>query len=291
MSQFYTIKELESLSGVKAHTIRIWEKRYELVQPHRTDTNLRRYDTDQLKKILNVALLLRNGHKVSKVAEYSPEDLKKAIGSLNDENKFDLGIQNQIQLLINAMISYDEVAFEKVFSTSILRYGLTDTFVKVLYPFMNQVGMMWCTDDVDPCQEHFVSNQVRQKLFCAIDGIIPEIKTEETWLLFLPDDEYHELGLLMSYFLIRSTGKRVIYLGQNVPVNDLDKAVSGGGATKLLSFLVRARDLSYYQEFQQSMMERFPDQEIHLACHSMIPLQSQANCKMLHSVNDLLDIL
>jgi len=270
MSQFYTIRDLESLSGIKAHTIRIWEKRYELLIPDRTDTNIRRYDTEQLRKVLNVALLLQNGHKISKVSEMSDAEIASHICTVSSSSEItDQLVENQINQLTTAMITFDERLFDKLFSTIILRLGLHDAFVKILYPFLEKVGVLWCVGEVNPAMEHFITNLVKQKLFCAIDGLIPDESIKETWLLFLPSGEFHEIGLLLSSFLVRSSGKRSIYLGQDVPFESLASTITEVKPDHLLTFFVRYGSENEQVQYQQNLLDRFPGQKIHVAADPM----------------------
>lgn len=217
----YSIKDLETLTGIKAHTIRIWEKRYHLVSPQRTESNIRYYDDEDLKKLLNVSILNRYGIKISKIAELSNNELSDKILQLSrQENDF----ESQIESLIIAMIELDEFKFEKILTTSVIRFGFEDTIFKILYPLFEKIGLLWQTGTINPAQEHFISNLIKQKLMVAIDSI-PYHKNngQETFLLFLPEWELHELGLLIYYYFLKKNHHRVIYLGQAVPEKDIHK--------------------------------------------------------------------
>ncbi|MBL0104802.1 MAG: MerR family transcriptional regulator [Bacteroidetes bacterium] len=215
----YSIKDIELLTGIKAHTLRIWEQRYNIPAPKRTETNIRFYDDDDLKLLLNISLLNRNGHKISEIVSLSQKeisDLAVNYSLLSNKNPV------QIQTLINAMIEMDEAAFERVLSTCILQSGLENTMMEIVFPFMNAVGVLWQTGTVVPAYEHFSTNIIRQKLIMAIDGQpIRNQSSVKKFLLFLPEGEWHELGLLFANYLIRSSGNHSIYLGQNVPIADL----------------------------------------------------------------------
>ena len=218
----YSIKDLEKLSRVKAHTIRIWEKRYALLTPKRTDTNIRFYSDDDLKKILNVSLLNGHGFKISKIAQFDDEQINEKVLELESSSV----MVNQIESLILAMTDLDEDRFEKVISNCILRLGFEDTMIDVIHPFLKQIGILWLTDKVQPGQEHFMSNLIRQKLVVAIDSHAADLKPDhKTFMLFLPEGELHEMGLLFASYLIRKHGHQVVYLGQSVPFEDL-KAVN-----------------------------------------------------------------
>jgi DNA-binding transcriptional MerR regulator len=213
----YSIKDLEQLSGIKAHTLRIWEQRYNLLSPKRTDTNIRFYDDEDLKLILNVAMLNSHGIKISKIAAMNGSEISEEIIRLTDQS---VDYNDQIQALTICMIEMDEERFEKILSTNIIKLGFEDTLLKVVYPFLTKIGILWLTGAISPAQEHFISNLIRQKLIVAIDGEVGNSQGK-TFMLFLPEGELHEISLLFSSYLIKKHGHRVIYLGQNTPTADL----------------------------------------------------------------------
>jgi DNA-binding transcriptional MerR regulator len=218
----YSIKELEQLSGIKAHTIRIWEKRHRLIEPSRTATNIRFYSDEDLKKIINVSVLNNNGIKISKIADMSQEEMNRKVLEISEiKNDATLNIDH----LVIAMVDMDEEMFEKILNNFILRYGFEKTVIEIIYPFLQKIGVLWQTKNITPAHEHFISNLVRQKIIVAIDGLPLPPKTARKIVLFLPEGEMHELGLLFYHFLTRKEGYRTYYLGQNVPHDDLIKVV------------------------------------------------------------------
>lgn len=214
----YSIKELEQLSGIKAHTIRIWEKRYKIIEPSRTATNIRFYSDLDLKKIINVSLLNTFGIKISKIADMSLDDVNKKVLEIS-ELQNDKGIH--IDQMVIAMIDMEEELFEKILNNLILRFGFEKTITEIVYPFLEKIGILWQTQNITPAHEHFISNLIRQKIIVAIDGLPIPPKSAKKILIFLPEGEMHELGLLFYHFLIRKAGYRTYYLGQNVPHDDL----------------------------------------------------------------------
>ena len=214
----YSIKELEQLSGIKAHTIRIWEKRHKIIEPSRTATNIRYYSDLDLKKIINVSLLNTYGIKISKIADMSLDDVNKKVLEIS-ELQNDKGVH--IDQMVIAMIDMEEELFEKILNNLILRFGFEKTITEIIYPFLEKIGILWQTQNITPAHEHFISNLIRQKIIVAIDGLPIPPKTSKKILLFLPEGEMHELGLLFYHFLIRKSGYRTYYLGQNVPHEDL----------------------------------------------------------------------
>ncbi len=219
MSTQYAIKDLERLSGIKAHTLRIWEQRYGILKPERTDTNIRFYSSEDLKHILNVSLLNNNGFKISKIAKLPAEEIiKQAQSIFNNYSKE----SDQIDNLTLCMMEMNEPKFEKIISNCIIHFGFENTVEKVIFPFMRQIGNMWQIGVVNPAQEHFISNLVRQKIIVGIDGLFSEpLANPKTFLLYLPENELHELGLLYCNFLIKAKGHKCLYLGQSVNLTDL----------------------------------------------------------------------
>ncbi len=215
----YSIADLENLTGIKAHTIRIWEKRYNVIEPSRTPTNIRYYSNDDMRKLINIAALLNAGMKISKISKLTSDELKAEINKrLGAGTEEDVIAESYISQLINAGLEFNEPSFDKLFSSSILKYGIKDAYIKVLIPILNRIGLLWSTESLNPAQEHFISNLVKQKLYSAIDALPPAEGDQKPIVLFLPDFEDHEIGLLMSNFILRQAGRKVIYLGQKVPL-------------------------------------------------------------------------
>jgi len=229
----YSIKDIERLTGVKAHTLRIWEKRYNLLEPTRTDTNIRYYSDNDLKKLLNIVTLNKSGYKISKIAELSQEVIFKKVIDLTESAR---DVRVFLEGLTIAMVEVDEERFEKVLNSAILKFGFEDTMVSIIYPFFKRIGVMWLTGTVSPGQEHFISNLLRQKLIVAIDGQFEPLKREhKKFLLYLPEGELHELGLLFYSYLIKSKGHKVIYLGQSVPLDDVIQIAERNSIDYLMS--------------------------------------------------------
>ncbi len=213
----YSIKDLERLSGIQAHTIRIWEKRYKLISPERTDTNIRVYSDNDLKRLLNIAMLNKNGLKISKIAHLSENDLNSRIIKLSEDYS---NAGNQIENLILTMVQLDEVKFENLFNSVIDQIGFEDTIVNVIYPFLSKIGVLWQTGNINPAQEHFISNIIRRKILVAIDKLEIPVSGKK-FILFLPEGEFHEISLLFFAYLVKKHGFYAIYLGQSVPFADV----------------------------------------------------------------------
>lgn len=214
----YSIKELEELSGIRAHTIRIWEKRYAILSPDRTSTNIRLYSDEDLKKVITVSLLNQNGLKISKIAKLTSEELSKRISQLSESQ---VTPAFHIDRLVMAMVDLDEEKFESTLGELIERFGFEPAILRIVYPFLEKIGILWLTDNITPLQEHFISNLLRQKILVAIDQLPLAPRTAPKVLLFLPPDEMHELGLLFNYYLVKKDGFRGYYMGQRVPDADV----------------------------------------------------------------------
>ena len=218
----FTIKELESLSGIKAHTIRIWEQRYKFLQPSRTSTNIRRYNNEELKTLLTVALLNKYGYKISRIDEMQPGQRTEAVLRLQQPDALDEHVINE---LIGYMIDLKSSEFEKLLTDCITQYGIEKTITGIIFLFLERVGILWQTNRLRPVQEHIVSAIIRQKIIHAIDGLPLTTFSSPLFILFLPEDEHHELGLLYVYYLLRKRGLATIYLGANVPLKDVEYIV------------------------------------------------------------------
>ncbi len=218
----YSIKDLETLSGIKAHTLRIWEQRYNIISPKRTDTNIRFYDDDDLKRILNISLLNQNGFKISKIAGMSTKEINDQVFSISSDA---LKYPEQVQALVLSMIDIDEERFDKIVTKCVMQFGLETTMIHIIYPFLNKVGVLWQIGTINPYQEHFISSLIRQKIIVAIDTIDHDFKSNsKRFLLYLPETELHEIGLLFATYILKSRGFRVFYFGQTLPYPEFQEA-------------------------------------------------------------------
>ncbi len=256
----YSIKDIERISGIKAHTLRIWEKRYGIIEPSRTDTNIRYYSNDELKKILNIAILNNYGIKISKIVGLSAEELHLKVLEISSE-EVEEGLQ--IESLVIAMVEVDESRFEKILANCTLRLGFEQTVLNIIYPFFRKVGILWQAGAINPAQEHFISNLIRQKLIVAIDSQGMMVKENaKRFLLFLPEGELHELGLLFYSYLIQKAGHKVIYLGQSVPLSDVVKVNSQNPADFILTSSLSINATDNLNKLLKEVLDLFPSTPI-----------------------------
>lgn len=214
----YSIRELEKLSGIKAHTIRIWEKRYNIVEPQRTQTNIRFYSDEDLKRIINVSLLTNHGYRISTVADMSDDELNSKVNQLSETNN---QLDIHIDTLISAMLDLDEEMMEQKFQSLENKFGFERTMTEIIYPFLEKIGVLWQTGNITPAHEHFMSNLIRQKVIVSIAALPMPSKNTLRAILFLPENELHEIALLFYHYLVKKHGIRTYYLGQSVPHKDL----------------------------------------------------------------------
>lgn len=218
----YSIRDLEKLTGIKKHTIRIWEQRYRIISPRRTDTNIRYYTDEDLRLLFNVALLNRNGYKISKLAKMQPQEIASVVSNISEQNNSQSG---QIDTLTLAMLNLDEATFERIFHNHTHEFGFESTMAELIYPLLENLKALWITRSVSPAHEKFISHLIRRKLQRAIDEC--ELNTSrdaQIFFLYLPEGEAQELTLLFMHYLLRSRHHRVVYLGSGTSLSDLRDA-------------------------------------------------------------------
>lgn len=216
----FSIKDLENLSGIKAHTIRIWEKRYNILQPMRSDTNIRNYDLQSLQKLLNVVLLNDYGYKISRIAEHSSEKIELLVREIISEKSTKNHAINAFKM---AMINFDQALFFNTYNNLLSEKSFRDVFYEVVIPLMQEIGLLWQAGTITPAQEHFISFLIKQKLLLNTEKlqILEPTRTDKVFVLYLPENEIHELGLMYLNYEILLNGYKTIYLGESVPIDSL----------------------------------------------------------------------
>ncbi|WP_340074468.1 MerR family transcriptional regulator [Leptobacterium sp. I13] len=216
----FSIKDLENLSGIKAHTIRIWEKRYNILTPSRTDSNIRYYDVKSLQKLLNVTLLYNAGVKISKIAKYDKHELQSKVREHVSKNE---NPDHSVALLKMAMLNFDQSLFEQTYNQLVADTSFRTVFLEVFVPILHNIGLQWQSDAIIPAHERFITNLIMQKLHVNIERAqkIAPVHTDKTYVLYLPVNETHELGLLYIHYELLVKGYRSIYLGPSVPIDNL----------------------------------------------------------------------
>jgi DNA-binding transcriptional MerR regulator len=254
----YSISDLERLSGIRAHTIRIWERRYNLFSPDRSDTNIRNYSDSDLRKILNISILSNHGYKISKIAGMPEMEINETVSGIsgNDQNSL-------IQELIGFMVILDEDQFTERLDEAIQAIGMEKTMLEIVYPFMEKIGILWMTGSISPAQEHFISNLIRQKLIAGIDKLKTKRNPDRpTFLLYLPEHELHEIGILLFHYVLSARKFNVIYLGQSVPYEDLASVSEVRPAQYVLTSVISPLYGVEINKYFETLCKDFPRKHI-----------------------------
>jgi MerR family transcriptional regulator, light-induced transcriptional regulator len=287
----YSISDLEKLSGIKSHTIRIWEQRYGILRPKRTDTNIRFYEDDDLQRLLNVALLNRHGFRISKIAEMSKEDMQEQVSSVSNL-KFD--IDAQLDVLTLSVIEMDEVKFSRIFDNHVDQIGFERTMMEVVYPFMEKLSLLWLTGSIKPVQENFITQLIRNKLIAAIEKepLASDRKTTK-FILYLPKDEQQELSILFMQYLIKKRGFQVVNLGANLALVDLKDACQIHQPDYVFTVLSETFNREPVQRYLSNLQAAVPDSHLLLTGYLMASQtpSNLGNATILPSLDDALTFL
>jgi len=287
----YSIKDLEKLSGVKAHTLRIWEKRYGIIQPKRTETNIRYYLDDDLKHILNITFLNRKGMKISKIASLGKEDIAHKVAEYTE---VDAEFENQLDGLTLSLLELNEYQFDKIIETNIKQKGFKDTMLEVIYPLLDKLSTMWMTGSINSSHERFVSNIIRRKTISAIDRLeITRDKSAKKFLIYLPEDENHELSLLFLHFLIKEKNFGVINLGLNIGLLELQDAYAISNPNYLFTIINDSFSEKPLQPYINSLEKEFNNSTILLTGIQLITqkIKTNKNGLILSSLSEVIQYL
>ena len=256
IKQNFSIKDLEHLSGVKAHTIRIWEKRYNILNPDRTDTNIRTYDISNLQKILNVTFLNSHGYKISRIAKLSEQEIRSMVknvaASSSEENR-------AIASFKIAMINFDQVLFNNTYNKLLESRNFREIFHHTFLPLLDEIGLLWQTDTINPVHEHFLTSLIKQKLYLNIALLENEnsYKDDDLYVLFLPENEIHDLGLLFLNYELNFYKRNTIFLGPSLPINNMKYLLEIHPNPRFISYLtVFPREVSeFIEEFEAELCQ------------------------------------
>jgi DNA-binding transcriptional MerR regulator len=283
----FSIRDIENLTGVKAHTIRIWEQRYGILQPKRTPTNIRYYDADDLKLALRITLLNDYGYKISRIHQMKADEMSNIIGQINDKGF-------RLQLLVNELIeltlSLDTDSFEQVLDKYIESAGIEEAVETLIFGYLEKLGFMWLAERLFPAQEHLVSNIVYRKIALAIDKLPYTTDVNApVYMLFLPEGEVHELGLLYVYYMVRKAKKRPIYLGPNTPLKDAQMVYDVRKPAYVYVHLTSVAGDFETNKYLAKISEMFTESTVYVSgrmlTHSTV--SEYPNIKYLHSLKDV----
>ncbi|WP_231424331.1 MULTISPECIES: MerR family transcriptional regulator [Pedobacter] len=261
----YTISDLEQLSGIHSHTIRIWEQRYNALKPMRSQGNTRLYDDSQLVKLLNIVSLNQSGLKISKICSLSNKAIEDLLDQKFDHQTNDELAEFYVSRLIKFGLEFNDLAFNNLLNDCIEILGVDKTYRRVTYPLLVRLGLMWRKDDICPAHEHFMSNIIKQKLFSEINKLPSTNDKSDTWLLFLPEDEDHDIGLIFAYYMLKLNHQNVIYLGSKVPLNSLSAVLSTVHIDHALLFMIKSRLEETANNYIIQLSETCNAVKIHLA--------------------------
>jgi len=283
----FTIKDIENLSGIKAHTLRIWEQRYQLFVPKRKESKHRYYDNEDLKQILRISQLYHNGVKISKIALLSEDSIRTmALGKAVEQSTV-----SYVHQLVEASIDFDEEAFERTLDKAFKQFGFESTIIEIVYVFLERVGLLWLTDHMIPAQEHFASNIVKRKIIAQIEMLkVKPAPSSGTYVLFTLEGEHHEIPLLLTHYLMKASGKRCIYMGIDVPVSDLHAYVMHKKPTHLYFHAITHLSEQSVDDWVAAISSQFKDQQIIMSGPLTKEISRQhANLRVLYSLNEMLD--
>ena len=232
----YSVAQVEALTGIKAHTLRIWERRYDFLTPERTPTNIRFYSDDQLKKLLNFGILVKNGYRVSKLGKMTDEEVYLEVEKVLSDPSSEMN--DEMKGLTLCMLEMNEEEFDNIFERQVIRKGFLKTITEVIYPFLQYVGVLWTTNKAMVAQEHYISNLIKQKLISAIERLAIPPKDAPSIVLFLLEGEEHEIGLLLASFMAKSMGWKIYYLGQAVPLVNIKKVIAIAEPRLIMSMFI-----------------------------------------------------
>lgn len=286
----YSIKDLEKLCGIKAHTLRIWEQRYSLIQPQRTKTNIRFYQDEDLQFLLHIALLNRNGIKISKIAKMSKQEISERVADISE---VDIQSDNQLDALTLSMIEMDDSKFNKIVATNIEQIGFEETILKVVYPFLEKLNVLWLTGSIKPIQENFITFLIRQKIIVAIDQLPEPKNTDDKFIIYLPEGENDELSLHLMHYLLKKRNFKTINLGKDISIHDLIDAHHICKPAFIYTMISESYSDQPVKNYVDELERHFPDCKIMLSGYQIAAqrILSANNIQVLNSLDETITML
>jgi len=254
----FSIKDLENLSGIKAHTIRIWEKRYNLLSPERTQTNIRLYSLLSLQKLLNITLLYENGLKISKIAQLKNEEIPLKVREIIDEKSIKNNMMNAFKL---SMINFDQSLFYNTYNKLVVDLSFREIFKEYFIPLLQELGYLWQSNTISTTHEHFITNLVKQKVYTNTEKVHrSEYVNNKSFVLFLPENEIHELGILYLNYELNLRGYKSIFLGQSVPIENLEPLMASNEFVEFIAYVTvepsKEKIDKYLQKFKKKILDK-----------------------------------
>lgn len=279
----YSINQFSEITGITKFVLRTWENRYDFLKPKRTETNIRVYTDKMLVKAINTKFLLENNFKISKICKLNEAQIVEEIENLV-QNQGDSLIDYYINEIVISAINFDNKKFNDIYSEGVAKFGLTYFYKKVILVTMNKIGLLWMSNKVSPSQEHFLSEQIKQKISVSINDSYYKNQNGKTWLLFLPENEFHEIGLLFTKFLLVLNGYNVIYLGSNVPYDSLKDIVGKRKIDAILFFAITNKSLNNLSYTSEYLKNIFNDSDHYVITNKMNIDKSTSNLKIVDDI-------
>ena len=288
----YSIDQFSSITGITKFVLRTWENRYDYLKANRSETNIRIYNDEMIVRALNTNYLLENGYKISKISKISKIDLINLISEIKI-TKNEVDEDYYINQIIISALKFDQSSFNKMFEEGVLEFGLIDFYKNIILKTLNRIGILWLTSRVGPSQEHFLSENIKQKLIVASDIYLTQEDQKETWLLFLPENEYHEIGLLFAKFLLTSNGFNVIYLGSNLPYTSLIQVKSKLKIDNTLMFSISNASKINIKSAIDFLDSNFQSSNNYIVSPlaNLIKPENESRINLLSDVNSLINII
>jgi DNA-binding transcriptional MerR regulator len=284
----FTIRDIENLCGIKAHTLRAWEHRYNIFIAKRKDSRHRIYDDNDLKELLRISFLYHHGYKVSILAAMSTEEIAEAVNATISKNE---NHELYIHKMIEASIEFNKESFEKQISNAVIRIGMEKTILHVIFPFLKRLGLLWLTNNVIPAQEHFASHIIRKKIIFATDGLDQPAKEKPIILFFAPKNELHEIPLLAAHYFFRKNGFFTVYLGVDIEYSTLEYYLKEKPVSVLYAHLITQLDEAGIDEYLNRLCKQFPDKKFLVSGPaSMLLTKEHSNMQALQSVEEMISL-
>jgi DNA-binding transcriptional MerR regulator len=291
----FSIKDLENLSGIKAHTIRIWEKRYAVLEPMRTETNIRLYDLASLQKLLNITLLHNHGYKISKISKFPPEKIPELVNEIVSSKSAKNHAISSFKL---AMMNFDQTLFFNTYNKLLSEKSFREVFYEVFIPLMSELGLLWQTDTITPAHEHFISYLIKQKLLINTEKVqvVQPTRTDKVFVLYLPMNEVHELGVMYLNYEILAAGYKTIYLGESVPTESLKDVKKYFDNIVFVSYMTVQPDKDQINPYIEDIKAQLLDEQTEFWClgrmvEQINPNHFNSSIKKFESIFDLVNEL
>ena len=290
----YNIDQFSKITNIPKLNLRTWENRYSYLIPPRTETNIRIYNDDLLVRGINTKLLLENGLKISKISKMTNKEVQAAIEQIEFSDNKDIKASYYLNNFIISAINFDEYKFNRLFIKALNEFDFIVFYKVIILPLLHRVGLLWLTNKMSPSQEHFLSELIKQKLYTLIDRTAVSNTAKEKWLLFLPENEFHEIGLLFAKYILSLKEYNVLYLGDNLPIDTLSGVAEKHKVDNILLFLLANYSIKMSEQHLQKLSKIFPKGEIFVVTPNKnlkLPKQKEPSITLIHDLDSFIKLL